>query len=180
MCVCVCARPKKEFGYIYKMRKRGGERGRKKAVARRGRGTSNFERVRVHTRVYVCVRVCLKRNIFLYYYSHRAYFSYPSTCIPGGWVCSFFLSPSLSFYHFVYVLSVSFPAACVPALPRPSFLSVPTPVRREVTGRTQPPEPAAPLLFPFLYIRAHRIACTREIARRARRRARTEETERIY
>jgi len=40
----------------------------------------------------VCVCVCLKRNIFLYYYSHRAYFSYPPTCIPGGWVCSFSLS----------------------------------------------------------------------------------------
>lgn len=38
------------------------------------------------------VRVCLKRNIFLYYYSHRAYFSYPPTCIPGGWVRSFSLS----------------------------------------------------------------------------------------
>lgn len=42
----------------------------------------------------MCMCVCLKRNIFLYYYSHRAYFSYPPTCIPGGWVCSF--SPCLS------------------------------------------------------------------------------------
>lgn len=50
-------------------------------------------RVYVSARVYVCV--CLKRNIFLYYYSHRAYFSYPPTCIPGGWVRSF--SPCLSF-----------------------------------------------------------------------------------
>lgn len=41
--------------------------------------------------VCTCVCACLKRNIFLYYYSHRAYFSYPPTCIPGGWVCSFSL-----------------------------------------------------------------------------------------
>lgn len=47
----------------------------------------------------VRVRPCLKRNIFLYYYSRRAYFSYPPTCIPGGWVCSFFVSLSLSFFH---------------------------------------------------------------------------------
>jgi len=57
----------------------------------------------VRVRFHVCV--CLKRNIFLYYYSHRAYFSYPPTCIPGGWVCSFSLSVSLSLSLSLYTSS---------------------------------------------------------------------------
>lgn len=81
---CVCA---------FKERLKGGETSRRK---RRGVLTMCMC-------LYMCV--CLKRNIFLYYYSHRAYFSYPPTCIPGGWVCSF--SPCLSFSSRVLSLSLS-------------------------------------------------------------------------
>lgn len=78
------------------------------------------------------VRVCLKRNIFLYYYSHRAYFSYPPTCIPGGWVCSFSLS---------VFFRLSFRNAS-------RFLS--SPLHLGTTGKIQPRTRAVP------FLRAHR------------------------
>lgn len=106
--------------------------------------------------LYVCVCVyvymCLKRNIFLYYYSHRAYFSYPPTCIPGGWVSSF--SPCLSFSVSLFL-----------PLFLPSLLSSGT------TGKIQPRTPSYSLFT---------CASPREIAWRVQRRARTEETEHIY
>lgn len=78
------------------------------------------------------VRVCLKRNIFLYYYSHRAYFSYPPTCIPGGWVCSF----SLSVFFCLSFRNAS------------RFLS--SPLLLGTTGKIQPRTRAVP------FLRAHR------------------------
>lgn len=105
------------------------------------------------------VRVCLKRNIFLYYYSHRAYFSYPPTCIPGGWVCSFSLSVffRLSFRNASLSLSLSLASS---------------PLSSSEQRERFNPERA---LFPFYA----RIA-TRNCVARPAARERAEETERIY
>lgn len=86
--ICVCA---------FKERPEGGETSRRKR-----RGILTMCRC-----AFVCVCVCLKRNIFLYYYSHRAYFSYPPTCIPGGWVCSFFISLSVRLFLSLFLPPLS-------------------------------------------------------------------------
>jgi len=87
--------------------------------------------------VCTCVCACLKRNIFLYYYSHRAYFSYPPTCIPGGWVCSF----SLRLSSPDFFSSLLLPGRTRKIQPRmrgvPFFFSLREIARRARTGETE-------------------------------------------
>lgn len=117
---CMRAGAQRTCVRAFKERLEGGETSRRK---RRGVLT-------------MCMCVCLKRNIFLYYYSHRAYFSYPPTCIPGGWVCSFSPCPSFS----SCILSLSF---ILFALSASSPLLGPT-------GKIQPRTQVVP------FLRAHR------------------------